>query len=107
MIAVFLLMRGTIVVERAVGAVRIRVARAVSVVSITITIFRGGPLLLPMGLISLVLLFDHAYKALAVNQLVRVLIGLIDTALDVRLGVLVPRVWKHGCDDMLEEHVVL
>ena len=107
MIAAFLLARGTIVVGRVVGAVRIRVARAVSAVSITVTIFRGGPLLLPMGLISLVLLFDHAYKALAVDQLVQVLIGLINTALDVRLGVLIPGAWKHGHDDMLEECIVL
>ena len=102
-IAVLLLTRGTILIGRAVVAVRVR-ARAV--VSVSVAIFRGGRLLLSMGLVSLVLLFDQPYQSLAVNVPVWVPVGLIDTALDIRPSELIPRTRERGRDDALEEHVV-
>ena len=98
-VAVLLLTRGMIVIGRAVIAVHVR-ARAV--VAVSIAIFRGGRLLLSMGLVSLVLLLDQPYQSLAINVPIWVPIGLIDAALDIRPSELIPRTREHGCDDTLE-----
>ena len=102
-VAVLLLIRGMIVVGRAIVVVCVG-ARAV--VSVSIAIFRGGHLLLSMGLISLVLLFDQPYQSLAVNVPIQVPIGLIDAALDIRPSELIPGTREHGHNDMLEECII-
>jgi len=102
-LAVLLLIRGMIVVGRAVIAVHVR-ARAI--VAVSIAIFRGGCLFLSTGLVSLVLLLDQPYQSLAVNMPIQVPIGLIDAALDIRPCVLVPRTRERRHNDMLKERVI-